>query len=235
MTRFIKSAVGQLLALNVLMFVLVRLLGQIDWLGMRWPWPWAWTPLTYMFTQAGVPELLINLICIWCFSQIFLMVGSEKRLVAAYICGGFGGSIFFALGGCMGIVSPGFTLLGASAAITGLAVAAGTLVPSYGVNLLLIGRVELKVIAWITVAFGLLAFLQGNPGGGMAHLGGAAGGVLAALAMRRGWLPRFSRRSIRRRTDAMTLDDLLDKVKKSGYESLSKAEKRRLVELSNNL
>lgn len=227
-----------LLGLNLGGFILVHILGRcglgIDVLGLELPRPWPWTPLSYMFTQASFIELLFNMLFLWCFSRIFLMVGTQKRLWTAYLCGGFGGAMAFSAAWALNLC-PGGPLLGASASVIGIAVCAAVLAPTYGINLLLIGRVTLRTIAIITILFSLLPFLENNPGGAWAHIGGALSGVCSGLAMRHGWLPKFSRNSIKKTDELMTLDSLLDKVKRSGYASLNSAERRRLIELSNKL
>lgn len=227
-----------LLGLNVAGFVLIHalaLFGQgIETLGFSLPHPWIWTPLTYMFSQGAVIELLFNLLWLWCFSRLFMLVGTPKRLLTAYIAGGLGGALMFFLAWLTGLI-PGGVLLGASASVIGIAVCASVIAPDYGVNLLLIGRVTLRTIAILTVIFSLLPFLEHNPGGGWAHIGGALTGAICGLAMKHGWMPRFSRRSIKKTEELMTLDSLLDKVKRSGYASLNAAERRRLLELSNKL
>ena len=227
-----------LLGINLGGFILLHILAYfgagIDALGFSLPRPWAWTPLTYMFSQGSAIELLFNLLWLWCFSRLFMLVGTPKRLLTAYICGGLGGALMFFTAWAMGLI-PGGVLLGASASIIGIAVCGAILAPDYGVNLLLIGRVTLRTVALLTVLFSLLPFLEHNAGGGWAHIGGALAGGLCGLAMRRGWMPRFSRRTIKKQEELMTLDSLLDKVKRSGYASLNAAERRRLLELSNKL
>lgn len=227
-----------LLGINLIMFIGLRIAvalgGSIDLFGFSMSHPWLWTPVTYMFTQGSVIEFLFNMIWLWGFCHLFMIAGTERRMLAAYICGGLGGVLFFVLASFLGIIHGG-VLLGASASIIGLAVCAAIVTPYVGVELLMIGRVTLKTIAIITVALSLLPFLENNPGGGWAHIGGAVAGVICGFAMKHGWLPRFSRKSIKTKQQAMTLDSLLDKVRRSGYASLTKAEKRRLIELSKEL
>ncbi len=234
MVRSTKLLIG----INLIMFIGLRIAvalgGEIDLFGFSMPRPWLWTPITYMFTQGAIIELLFNMLWLWCFCRLFMIVGTERRMVVAYVCGGLGGALFFAVTSLLGLIHSG-VLLGASAAVIGMAVCAAVIAPYVGIELLMIGRVTLKVIAIITVALSLLPFLEHNPGGGWAHIGGAVAGALCGLAMKHGWLPRFSRKSIKTKQEAMTLDSLLDKVRRSGYASLTKAEKRRLFELSNEL
>lgn len=227
-----------LLGLNLGGFILIHILSLfglgIEWLGFQLPDPWPWTMVTYMFSQGAIVELLFNMLFLWCFCRLFMLVGSPKRLMAAYLFGGLGGALSFYLARIAGLI-PGGTLLGASASVIGIAVSAAFIVPTYRVNLLLIGRVSLRVVAVITVLFSLLPFLEHNPGGGWAHIGGTLAGAGCGLAMKHGWLPRFSRRSVKNKEELMTLDSLLDKVKRSGYGSLDEAERRRLLEISNKL
>lgn len=227
-----------LLGVNLLFFIALRIIaalgGSIAMLGFAVPWPWAWTPFTYMFTQGSFIELLFNMLWLWCFCRLFLIAGTARRLIAAYICGGLGGALLY-FGAYLAGAAPGGVLLGASASIVSMAVCCAMLAPQMTVELLLIGRVSLKVITIITVCLSLLPFLEHNAGGGWAHIGGAFAGLCCGLAMKRGWLPRFSRKSVKTQREAMTLDSLLDKVRRSGYASLTKAERQRLIELSNEL
>lgn len=227
-----------LLGANLIMFIGLRIAvalgGAINLLGFSMPRPWFWTPITYMFTQGSIIELMFNMLWLWCFCRLFMIAGTERRMVATYVCGGLGGALFFALASLFGLIDGG-VLLGASAAVVGMAVCAAVIAPYVSVELLMIGRVTVKTIAIITVALSLLPFLEHNPGGGWAHIGGIIAGAACGIAMKRGWLPRFSRKSVKTKQEAMTLDSLLDKVRRSGYSSLTKEEKRRLIELSNNL
>ncbi len=227
-----------LLLANLVMFVAMHIAaalgGGIDLFGFSLPRPQPWTPLTYMISQGSFIELLFNMLWLWCFARLFLVVGTPKRLFAAYVAGGIGGALFFAVAWLCGL-SPDGVLLGASASVISLAICSAVISPAMSVNLLLIGRVSLKAIAIITFGLSLLPFLEHNPGGGWAHIGGALAGLISGLAMKKGWLPRFSRKSVRTQADNMTLDSLLDKVRRSGYSSLTKTERNRLIELSNEL
>lgn len=227
-----------LIGLNLIFFIGLRIAaafgGTIDWLGFSLPRPWPWTPLTYMFTQGSLIELIFNMIWLWCFCRLFLIAGTRKRMIAAYVSGGLGGALMFFLATVCGLAHGG-VLMGSSAAIVSMAVCSAMICPQIGVNLLLLGRVTLKTIAIITICLSLLPFFEHNPGGGWAHIGGILAGFGCGAAMRHGWLPRFSRKSVKSHQQAMTLDSLLDKIRRSGYGSLTKSERQRLIELSNKL
>ena len=64
-------------------------------------------------------------------------------------------------------------MVGASAAVDAIVVAAATLLPDYTFFLLFFGPVRIKYIAAITVFLSFIGTVGGNAGGNIAHLGGA--------------------------------------------------------------
>lgn len=234
MDRSTKWIIGLNLGLFVLLRIVVAAGGGINAFGISLPHPFPWTPLTYMFTQGSIIELLFNMLWLWCFCKLFLIAGTPKRMIAAYITGGLGGAFAFYIAWLCGLI-PDSVLLGASASIISMAVCSAIITPSFSVNMLMIGNVSIRTIAIITVILSLLPFLENNPGGGWAHIGGTVAGLGCGIAMRHGWLPRFSRKSIKSQEKLMTLDSLLEKVRRSGYSSLTATERQRLIELSNEL
>lgn len=237
MGRFIKSTTGALLLVNVAMFVvfhaIAAICGGLDaamWFGVSaTPWLTPWTVVTYMFTDNSAMNLLFNCLWLWLFSRMFLEIGSERQLLASYLIGGLGGALLFLASAWVGF--GGGILLGASAAILGIVSYAAVRVPYMRVNLMLLGPVQFKWIGIIAVGLSLLTFASGNFGGGMAHIGGALGGALYALTLRR----RRGKFRIVRPSEKKTLDELLDKVKRSGYSSLTTAERKQLSDYSKNL
>lgn len=155
--------------------------------------------------------------------------------------------------------------LGASAGVLAIMVAAATMVPDYVVRLVLIGPVKLKYIAIVSVVLDVIFIPDGNAGGHFGHLGGAAFGFLYALQLKRGndltidilrpwfWLrqhlPKRKKRikvvhskprndyeyNERKASRQEEVDAILDKIKHSGYESLSKREKEILFKASKEL
>ena len=135
----------------------------------------------------------------------------------------------------------------------------------YRVQLLLIGTMRLRYVALMALVFDLLFITSSNGGGHIAHLGGAATGLLWAWALGKGTdLTRgihtlinsieslFSRKprqpkmkiryggkhssdydyNARKKADDEAINQILDKLKKSGYESLTTEEKQRLFNAS---
>ena len=153
-------------------------------------------------------------------------------------------------------------LTGASAAVMGIIVAVAVTAPDRLIRLMFIGDVKLKWIAIVGIIISLLNVASENAGGNISHIGGALGGYLFVLASRKGkditaWVNRpinflanlFNRSpkmkvtynnrpmtdqeyNYNKKQEAENIDKILDKIKKSGYESLSKEEKRQLFSAS---
>ena len=69
-------------------------------------------------------------------------------------------------------------MVGASAAVYAITVAAATLVPNYTFFLLFFGPVKIKYIAGFYIVISFLGSVGGNAGGNIAHLGGALMGYV---------------------------------------------------------
>ncbi len=149
--------------------------------------------------------------------------------------------------------------LGASASVLAITIAAATLLPDYPVQLILIGPVKLKWLALIIVLSDLISISGSNAGGHLAHLGGAFYGFLYIRQLRSGkdiaaWFTRLidylkpGRKTkmkveygnkftdddfnMIRKSRQERLDNILDKISKSGYGSLSQEEKDFLFKAS---
>jgi len=158
-------------------------------------------------------------------------------------------------------VLPGSVALGASASVMAIVVAISAYAPNYSLNLMFIGNIKLKYIALFTIVLDILSIPSSNSGGHIAHLGGAFYGYLFAIQMKKGSdltrsysrlfeslssLFRFKKKMKVTHTREMTdweyneekkkrqerMDIILDKLAKSGYDSLTKEEKQLLFNMS---
>jgi len=153
--------------------------------------------------------------------------------------------------------------LGASASVMAVVLATVIYAPNHIVRLMFIGSVKIKHIALFFIATDILSIPTGNAGGHIAHLGGAFYGWLFISQLRKGkdissgfnalmdsFLGLFKKRKMKvsyKNTQKMSdkeynktkkqnqtqLDGILDKIAKSGYDSLSKEEKEILFKSSN--
>ena len=155
----------------------------------------------------------------------------------------------------------GSYLLGASASVLGIIVAVAVTAPDHPIRLLFLGEIRLKWIAVFGVAISLLNVSSSNAGGEIAHLGGAFAGYIFAVSYKKwnnitAWINRlldklvdlFRRKptlkvthqrpmtdqeyNLKKKQENDTIDRILEKIKKGGYESLSKEEKQELFRAS---
>ncbi len=157
-------------------------------------------------------------------------------------------------------VVPVSTAMGASASVLAIVVAIAAYIPDYKVRLFLIGQIKFKWIAVAFVIMDLLSIKeQDNSGGHLSHLGGAFFGLVYILALKKGLVTKqlfnplkklFKRKPKMKATYSpkkpvtddqyyynkklhqQKIDSILDKIKKSGYESLSKEDKELLFKES---
>ena len=209
-----------------------------------------WTLLTYMAVHFEVLHMLFNVLWLYWFGRIMLITLSDRHLAFAFVGGGLAGGLLFLASAALGYGSG--WLCGCSAAVIAVMCATAILLPDHQVHLFLIGEVKLK---WVALACCLLTFLGGG-GNQAAHIGGLVWGLAIGLMLRKGTDPtRFflkvarpdGKRETRRSADRMVrvlhdrqedirrLDELLDKIRLSGYGSLSARERKELNEISSRI
>lgn len=128
-----------------------------------------------------------------------------------------------------------------------LVIATATLVPDFTIRLLLFGTVRLKYLALGYFVLDIISMGGRNPGGSIAHIGGAIMGFIFIKQLQNGndlssILTKRSTLKVVRSTgskpvknnftDQDTIDSILDKISQSGYDSLSKTEKEQLFKAS---
>ena len=226
-----------------------------------------WTPFTYMFVHQDFFHLLFNMLLFYWFGQIFLASFNPKMLGSLYILGGLAGALLYiaAFNTIPYYVDMGhMPMIGASGAVMAIIFAVAFYKPNMPIRLLLLGEVK---IIYIAVFFFIVDFFalgsDTNPGGHVAHIGGAILGYIFASAYQKGkditrWMTRaidsvanlslpkkkpkmqakFKKReddyeyNRRKHNVQEEIDRILDKIKVSGYASLTKDEKQKLFEAS---
>lgn len=266
------SVLTRLIYINLGVFLVVKLIGVFFYLvGQPFTLvPWLaipsqidelllkpWTPFTYMFLHEGFLHILFNILGLYWFGKLFLYHFEGQKLLSVYLLGGLAGALIFV---AVFNISPTFTsvrglMLGASAAVFAILVAVAVYDPNREIHLFFIGRFPLKYIAGFYVLLSILSISSSNPGGNLAHLGGAAWGWFYIYQLRRGkdWgaglvniidkLAEFlkPREKMKVTHKQPPRDDyeynkqknlhqeeinrILDKIAKSGYDSLTKKEK----------
>jgi membrane associated rhomboid family serine protease len=148
-----------------------------------------WTLLTYAFVHEGFLHILFNMLNLYWFGQLIREYLGDRRLVSIYILGALVGAAFFLLAyNFIPALQPfvGQPVIGASASVTAVIVAAATLLPDFTFMLFIIGAVKIKWIAVAVVLISIAGINGGNPGGEITHLGGALLGFVFIKQLKAG-------------------------------------------------
>ena len=222
-----------------------------------------WTLLTYMVTQFSVLHLLVNVLWLLWFGRLVLNDTTDRQLGLCYLLSGLAGGAGYLLTAALG-GDAGEYICGSSAAVMGVMCMAAVLMGNLELRFMLLGNVKVKWVAVVCVVLTLVG-TQGTTAVTVAHLGGVAGGVVYALWLKFKRAPHGSaiaanvgdvmdkvRRQMPKRererrpenvaeamrgrfNDHERLDQLLDKIRLSGYNSLSDTERRELDALTKRL
>lgn len=149
-----------------------------------------WTFITTFFTHYGFFHILFNMLFLYWFGQLVKDYLGNRKLINLYILGGLAGGILYIL---IYNLSPLFvdevgrsSLIGASASVFAIVVAAATLMPDHQFFLLILGPVKIKYIAIFYVFMSFFGAIGSNAGGDIAHLGGAIIGFVYIKQLQRG-------------------------------------------------
>ena len=247
------SVVAQILLINGVFFLLCNIIANLvnpslinyftmpsnlSELGVRF-----YTPFTYMFTHLDMSHVFFNMIYFYFMGEIFSSIVGAKRLWFVYIGGGIAGAILFSL--IFNLFFPGhWYLLGASASVTAVAIVAAIYAPNLPVSVFFIGSFPLKWVVLVLFLISTIIDISVNTGGKIAHIGGAFFGLFYGMQLKKGndlmnlfkRKPKVSKLKVvkytKAETDEKTLDEILDKINRSGYESLSKQEKETLQKIA---
>lgn len=226
-----------------------------------------WTIITYMFVHENLWHILFNMLMLFWFGQIFQTYFSTKSMGSLYIMGGLAGAALYIIAFNtipLFIDMRPSLMIGASASVTAIVFASAVYKPNFEIGLLIIGRVKIIYVALFILVLDIIALgNESNPGGHVAHIGGAIVGYIYAKQYLKGrditkWIsniidfcanlfkPRPEKKikvkykrkesdydyNQRRHKESVDIDQILDKIKSSGYSSLSKDEKKKLFDAS---
>ena len=213
-----------------------------------------WTVFTYAFFHAGFLHLFFNMMVLNFASRLFLTFFTQKQYLGLYILSAIFAGLCFVLS--FYLLHQSASMVGASAAIMALLVAATTYQPLMEIRLMLIGNVKLWHITAVILLVDLLQIQMSNTGGHIAHLSGAIFGYIYIKLLQNGTdlskivgavLNAFSRKpstpfkkvhvnsrkpAVKKQSSIVVkdkaqqqLDEILDKISQSGYDSLTSEEK----------
>lgn len=199
-----------------------------------------WQFVTYSFLHADVMHLLFNMLMLYLFSMLFFTFFNNKQFLKAYFLGGIAaGFFYFLVANIIGLQS---YVVGASGAVMAVFFTVVGYKPDMRVNVI-ITTIPIYYIALLSIGLDLFQLFFDNAGGHLAHIGGSIFGFCYGK-----YLGGFSVSSLKKtkvKTNLRTvhnkinqtknnfadnsvqkqIDVILDKISKSGYDSLTKEEK----------
>lgn len=219
-----------------------------------------WTLISYGFLHGGFFHILFNLIALHFIGNLFIQYFTQKQLLNFYLLGTFFGGLLYLISQNFFPLFEGRNtyLVGASAGVSAIFIGIATYMPNFAINIRFIGFVKLKYLAFIWIGLDILGLAGGNAGGAFSHLGGALFGFLyvnqasnKSISIFDNLFSIFKRKqkplktvykSKTRKSNTVNNEDanqqkvdaILDKISKSGYNALTKAEKEFLFKQGKN-
>jgi membrane associated rhomboid family serine protease len=130
-----------------------------------------YTLLTYAFLHSGFWHLFFNMSVLNFSSRLFLTFFTQKQFLGLYLLSAIFAGLAFVLG--YYFLNLNSTLVGASAAVMAILVAATTYQPLMQIRLLLIGTIKLWHLTAVILLLDGMQVMIDNTGGHIAHLAGA--------------------------------------------------------------
>ena len=249
------SGVKFLLIINMVVFILMALSGEKSFLfhsfglvpSLVWQKLKFWQLFTYLFVHGDLLHILLNMLMLWvCGQDLETQWGKKEFFIFYFICG-IGAGLITVLFDLRSITP----IVGASGAIYGLLVAYGLTYPNR--ILLLYGLVPIKA-KYVVLGFGIVAFLaslstnQSN----ISHITHLSGMMIGFIIIHfnlswgglRVWFVRLRLKNITQKSTSSNektaqmkhrVDEILDKLNDSGWESLTEQEEKFLTRASKKL
>ncbi len=276
------TILSNLIAINIAVFIILKLVGVFcalfnlnpDFIYSLFELPASfsglfkriWTLFSYMFTHFGFWHILFNMLWLYWFGKIFLLFFTPKQMGGLYVLGGLLGGILFVISYNLfpffNEIIPSSYLIGASASVMAIVFAAAFYKKDFEIGLLFLGNIKIIYLAIFSLLLDLFSITSANAGGHIAHIGGAACGIIFAGYIKKNiditeWMNKiidqffnlFKKKSAdmhvshkrfesdydynkRKNESNEEIDRILDKIKQSGYGSLTNDEKKKLFDAS---
>lgn len=210
-----------------------------------------WSLISYGFLHSGFIHLLFNMIGLYFIGNLFIQYFTQKQALQFYILGTLFGGFFYLFSQNYFPLFEGSSsrLVGASAGVSAIFIGLATYMPNYQINIRFLGYIKLWHLAAVWLAFDFIGLIGPNAGGSFSHLGGSLFGFLYVnqasnkkTAIFSSIFSMFKRKEKPLQTvyksknkvqkpvktispNQKQIDTILDKISKSGYNTLTKEEK----------
>ena len=211
-----------------------------------------WTIISYGFLHAGFFHILFNMMILFYFGNLFLDFFNSKQFLTYLFLGIISGGFIYILSYNFlpGLKTQQSLLVGASAGVMAVVIGIASHIPQYSLRFRFIGNIKLLYIAVALVVLDVIQIPAGNAGGHLAHLGGSLIGFLLThylnqgkniIASFEGLFTKNKKKPLKtvykntkqtshqkketKSEQQKRIDSILDKISKSGYDTLTKEEK----------
>jgi membrane associated rhomboid family serine protease len=207
-----------------------------------------WTIITYGFTHINFLHILSNLLVLYYFGNVFIDFFNTRQFLIYYFLGIIAGGISYML---FYVFTPHLEsqhLVGASAGVTSIFIGLAAKVPHYTFRFRFIGFVEIWILAVIWIVLSVIGTGGVDAGAAVAHLGGGVIGYLLTFLGGHISLDKLNFKTAnpkktfkkiytqpngiktqpgyRKKKEIQDqINYILDKISKSGYDSLTQEEK----------
>lgn len=216
---------------------------------------WRLIGFQFLHDQGNISHILFNMLGLFFFGGLVEGYLGPRRYAAFYlVCGIFGALTYLLLNLIANVLPAGYNvpgllfndihtpLIGASAGVFGVLMAAAFVAPNANVLLFFVIPMKLSTLAYVLTAVAFFVVLTGgsNAGGQAAHIGGALAGFyfirhthllrdfFDILGPRKAKGAAKAARGDRAAPDNAEIDRILAKVSMQGLHSLTEAERRTL-------
>ena len=207
-----------------------------------------WSILTYGFIHGSFSHIFWNMLILYYFGNILKNIFGEKLILNLFLSGIVAGGLTYLISYNLFPVFKGVNsvMIGASAGVMSVLFFLAAYDPQYRIRIIFFD-IKILYIALFLFFYDIIQIPLNNSGGHIAHIGGALWGYYYSVKYNNGSdlvnsiLSYFKKNtnnkpSVKSKTENKSfnqdkIDEILDKISDSGYDSLTKSEKEYLFKV----
>ena len=207
-----------------------------------------WSILTYGFIHGSFSHIFWNMLILYYFGNILKNIFGEKLILNLFLSGIVAGGLTYLISYNLFPVFKGVNsvMIGASAGVMSVLFFLSAYDPQYRIRIIFFD-IKILYIALFLFFYDIIQIPLNNSGGHIAHIGGALWGYYYSVKYNNGSdlvnsiLSYFKKNTNNKSSvkskkdnknfDQNKIDEILDKISDSGYDSLTKSEKEYLFKV----
>ena len=207
-----------------------------------------WSILTYGFIHGSFSHIFWNMLILYYFGNILKNIFGEKLILNLFLSGIVAGGLTYLISYNLFPVFKGVNsvMIGASAGVMSVLFFLAAYDPQYRIRIIFFD-IKILYIALFLFFYDIIQIPLNNSGGHIAHIGGALWGYYYSVRYNNGSdlvnsiLSYFKKNTNNKSSvkskkdnknfDQNKIDEILDKISDSGYDSLTKSEKEYLFKV----